>query len=405
MSDEDKAAETNGVWLCPTHSVQVDQFQFEYPPERLLAMKRVRVFTHGLTIESPGFGYLTARVGVQRVDEIVRAHMPNLDKEKIKSEVKTLYLKIENALSLTDGGLTIAPFETALIPRLTQAIREIINVELRNSTESNQLWRDIITSWDAQFETYRDPQPPMTSIAHAATGIQFSVRNPNNGVILKDRLNTQAYILISTGSDAEYERREKSIRVVNTISLAHPLNWTFKVAPSNGSFEVCYSELTTRPNTVPNLGDRKSFEVYAAIVDKIVEGWEVIAFLAMTLEDGEYSQEFHPTPISMSTCISREHLTRMKEQTTRLRLLHAIADEYQVTVQSFNAVFHEKMSDETLTKLMRKFFESLGAKPWPLAVQSEALAVDEQLKIVLSLRRSNRSCGLIIEARYLMART
>jgi hypothetical protein len=404
LSDEEKAAETNGVWLCPTHAVQVDQFQFNYPPEQLLAMKRVRVFTHGLTIESPTFGYLTARVGVQRVDEIVRAHMPDLDKDKIKTEVNALYRKIENALSITELDLPTPPFEAALTPRLSQTIREIITTELRHSGASDQLWRDVVASWDAQFETYREPQPPMTSIGHAATGVQFSARNPKDGSIMKDRLNTHAFILVTTGSDVEYERREKSITVVHTISKAHSLNWRFKVRPSNGSFEVCFSELTAHRDIMPKPEDRKSFDAYAAIIDKLDEGWEAVAFLAMTLEDGEHSREFHPTPISINTCIDREQLAKLKARVTRVRLVQAIADEFEVTVQLSNALFHQKLSDETLAKFLGGFFESLGHKPWPLTIQSEALVLDEQLKIVLSLRRSVRSCGFTIEGRYLITR-
>lgn len=404
LSDEQKAAETNGVWLCPTHSVLVDELQFEYPPERLLAMKRVRVFTHGLTIESPTFGYLTSRVGVQRVDEIVRAHMPDLDKDKIKSEVNALYLKIENALSLTEINLPTAPFQTALIPCLTQTIREILTIELRNSTATDQLWRDLIASWDAQFETYRDPQPPGTSIGHAATGVQFSARNPRDGSILKDRLNTQSYILVTTGSGAEYERREKSITVINTISPAHPFNWKFKVRPSDESFNVCFSELTTNRDFLPKTEDRRSFEAYAAIIDKLYEGWDAIAFLAMTLGDRDYSREFHPTPISISTRIDREQLAKLKAMVKRVRLAREIADELEVAVKPSNALFHKKLSDEILAKFMRGFFESLGPKPWPNSIQSETLELDEQLKIVLSLRRSVRNCCFTVEVRFLTVR-
>ncbi|NWC84302.1 hypothetical protein HX798_29080 [Pseudomonas putida] len=401
LSDKEKAAETNGVWLCPTHSVQVDQYQFEYPPERLLDMKRVRVFAHALTIESTDFGYLTVRVGPQRVDEIVRAHLPDLDlhKESIKSKVKALYLRIEIALSYSELGLPTAPFEVAHIPRLTQAVREIITEKLRYSDGNDQLWRNVIASWDAQFETHRDPQPPMTSVGHAATGVQFSARNPIDGSILKERLNTHSFILVTTGSGEEYDRREKTITVVSTASKAHPFNWEFKVRPSNRTFEVCVSKLTAHRNIMPKPEERKSFEAYAAIIDKLDAGWEPVAFLAMTLEDGEHSRDFHPTPISIHNSIDFDQLAELKARVTRLRLMNSIADQFQAAVQPSNVLFHQAVSDEILEQLLTGFLESLGPKPWPLEFDSEPLVVNEQLKIVLSLRRSRRSGGFIVGAR------
>ncbi|MDY1046981.1 hypothetical protein SOM55_09225 [Pseudomonas coleopterorum] len=392
LSEEEKRAETNGVWMCARHARQVDEFQFHYPAETLLEMKRVRVCAHKLLLESPDFEFYTNRLGHVPVDRIVRAHLPELDAKKIQTSLHALYVKNGFGSLVAESLLPTAPFEKLTLPKLAAVINELVTSAPYRPRTTDRVWREVIASWDRQYSANRESQGPMSSVIYASTGVQFSARNPSDGSILKTRLSAHSYILVTSGSGTEYLCGDKAIKIVNTLSKAHSFNWTLDVRPTNGEFEVLCSELSTYGDVMPKVDGRESFDAYAEILDKLASGWEAVGFLAMTLEDGEYSKEFHPTPILIETRLSPEQFATLQARVARLKLGYTLADDFAVTLKPTPSLFHQQLSDESLTKAVRNLFETLGPMPWPLFSQSASIALNEKISVIASIRGRELTC-------------
>ncbi|SUD06255.1 lysogenic conversion protein [Pseudomonas aeruginosa] len=44
---------SNGIWLCRTHGTLIDDFQDEFPAEKVIEMKKVREFAQWLSLKLP----------------------------------------------------------------------------------------------------------------------------------------------------------------------------------------------------------------------------------------------------------------------------------------------------------------------------------------------------------------
>jgi hypothetical protein len=78
---------SNGIWLCHTHGTTIDEFQDDYPPEKVIEMKGIREHAQSLSVKMPHVAFLVGFMGVKRLDAIVRKHWPNPDDELIKLDV------------------------------------------------------------------------------------------------------------------------------------------------------------------------------------------------------------------------------------------------------------------------------------------------------------------------------
>ncbi|MGA4816286.1 HNH endonuclease [Pseudomonas aeruginosa] len=48
---------SNGIWLCRTHGTLIDDFQDEFPAEKVIEMKKVREFAQWLSLKLPDVAF------------------------------------------------------------------------------------------------------------------------------------------------------------------------------------------------------------------------------------------------------------------------------------------------------------------------------------------------------------
>lgn len=269
LTDEEIRAESNGIWLCPDDATKVDAFQFEYPAELLLEMKRVRVFSQSLALQNPTVRFMAHFIGMKRVDSIVRQHLPDLDKAKITEAVKAAYIRTEIVHSIAELPFPTASFALSSPTVLSRVIREVMVSANHRLQIEDQVWRDVITDWSAHFGKFeRRSQKP---VARADRGYaKISARNPKTGEILKDGVKTGAFVMLTDGDDP-YNPKTKHVLLQHTFTPFNSLEWTLKVKPAFGTFEVesvlaVYKDVSPRHSVLNN--DRESFDSYAAVLEK-----------------------------------------------------------------------------------------------------------------------------------------
>lgn len=124
LTHEEISHISNGIWMCSNHGKQIDTFEAENPAHALIAMKTVREFAQQLTISNPHVSYFVPWMGVRRLDSIVRAHFPDLDKEKIINEIM-----VEGArcMPIADGAKMPMPSEKFALAALSEFVRAVVS--------------------------------------------------------------------------------------------------------------------------------------------------------------------------------------------------------------------------------------------------------------------------------------
>lgn len=94
---------SNGIWLCRTHGTLIDDFQDEFPAEKVIEMKKVREFAQWLSLKLPDVAFFVGFIGVKRLDAIVWKHWPKPDEEKIRVDVISEVSNARQSLTIPSG--------------------------------------------------------------------------------------------------------------------------------------------------------------------------------------------------------------------------------------------------------------------------------------------------------------
>ena len=111
---------SNGIWLCRTHGTLIDDFQDEFPAEKVIEMKKVREFAQWLSLKLPDVAFFVGFIGVKRLDAIVWKHWPKPDEEKIRVDVISEGIKctpVSDDPIWTQMPVPPAEFDLKPIPR------------------------------------------------------------------------------------------------------------------------------------------------------------------------------------------------------------------------------------------------------------------------------------------------
>ncbi|EPA99480.1 hypothetical protein [Pseudomonas sp. G5(2012)] len=374
LTDEEIRAESNGIWLCPDDATKVDAFQFEYPAQLLLEMKQVRVFAQSLALHNPTVALMAHSIGMKRLDSIVRKHLPGLDKEKIIEAVKAAYMRTEIVHSTAELPFPTAAFALSSVHTLSRVIREVMVCAKHRLQIEDQVWRDVIADWSVYFGKFQ--RPPHERVALSGTGYaKISARNPKTGEILKDGVKTGAFVMLSDGDDPS-NPMAKHVLLQHTFRPFSPLEWKLNVKPALGTFEV-ESELTVYKDVSPRNGvfdnDRKSFESYAAVLEKLTQGWEPIGYVGLSVGEGNDDGKYHPTPISIVCKVKPEQFDSRSRRCERVKLGYKIADELGATMKFTPAFFNQSITDTALSEAAADFLVELGPEPWDLLCTSKPI--------------------------------
>lgn len=390
LSDEGIRAESNGIWLCPDDALKVDTFQFEYPAELLLKMKQVRVFAQSLALQNPTVSLMAHSIGMKRLDSIVRKHLPDLEKEKEKiiEAVKAAYIRTEIAHSTVEIPFPTASFALASAQTLSRVIREVMVCANHRLQIEDQVWRDVIAEWSVHFGNFHRPPQKRSSMSGLGFA-KISARNPLTGEILKGGVEAGAFVMLSYGEDLANPMC-KHLLLQHTFKPFSPLEWKLKVKPAFGTFEV-ESVLTFYKDVSPRYGvlnnERKSFESYAAVLEKLTQGWEPIGYVGLSLGEGNEGDDYHPTPVSIVCEIEPEQFESRTRRCERVKLGYEIADEFGATMNFTSAFFNQSITDAALSAAASDFLTELGPKPWDLLRTSKPIMrVDDRFEMYFQLR-------------------
>jgi hypothetical protein len=388
LTDKEIRAESNGIWLCPDDALKVDTFQFEYPAELLLEMKQVRVFAQSLALQNPTVSFMAHSIGMKRLDSIVRKHLPDLDKEKIIDAVKAAYIRTEIAHSTAEIPFPTASFALSSVQTLSRVIREVMVCANHRLQIEDQVWRDVIAEWSVHFGKFQRPPHERCSISGSGFA-KISARNPKTGEILKDGVKTGAFVMLSDGVDLS-NPMDKHLLLQHTFKPFSPLEWKLNVRPAFGTFEV-ESVLTFYKDVSPRYGvlnnERKSFESYAAVLEKLTQGWEPIGYVGLSLGEGNECNNYHPTPVSIACEIEPEQFESRTRRCERVKLGYEIADAFDSTMNFTPAFFNQSITDAALSAAATDFLTELGPKPWHLLCTSKPIMrVDDRFEMYFQLK-------------------
>lgn len=376
LSDEEIRAESNGIWLCPGDATKVDTFQFQYPAELLLEMKRVRVFSQSLALQNPTLSFMAHFIGMKRVDNIVRQHLPNLDQAKIIEAVKTAYIRTEIAHSTAELPFPSTSFPLSSVHALSRIIREVMDSANHRLEIEDQVWRDVIADWSTHFGKFKLKRLPQESVTLSDRGYaKISARNSKTGEILKDGVKTGAFVMLSDGDDPS-NPMTKHVLLQHTFSPFNSLEWKLNVKPALGSFEVesvlsVYKDVSPRNSLFNN--DRESFESYAAVLEKLAQGWEPIGYVGLSVGEGNDDGNYHPTPVNIVCQVEPEQFESRIRRCERIKLGYEIADEFGATMKFTPAFFNQSITDSALSEAAADFLTALGPKPWNLLCSSKPI--------------------------------
>lgn len=374
LTDEEIRAESNGIWLCPDDATKVDAFQFEYPAELLLEMKQVRVFAQSLALQNPTVSFMAHSIGMKRLDSIVRKHLPGLDKDKIIDEVKAAYIRTEIAHSTAEIPFPTASFALSGVQTLSRVIREVMVCANHRLQIEDQVWREVIADWSIYFRKFH--RTPHKRVTQSGDGYaKISARNPKTGEILKDGVKTGAFVMLSDGEDLS-NPMDKHLLLQHTFRPFSPLEWKLNVKPAFGTFEVestltFYKDVSPRYDMLNN--DRKSFESYAAVLEKLTQGWEPIGYVGLSLGEGNDDDHYHPTPVSIVCHIEPEQFESRNRRCERVKLGYEIADAFGATMKFTPAFLNQSITDAALSAAATDFLTELGPKPWHLHCTSKSI--------------------------------
>lgn len=388
LTNEEIRAEANGIWLCPDDATKVDAFQFEYPAELLLEMKQVRVFAQSLALQNPTVSFMAHFIGMKRVDRIVRQHLPDLDKDKIIEAVKAAYIRTEIAHSTADLPFPTTSFALSSVHTLSRVIREVVVCANHRLQIEDQVWRDVIADWSVYFGKFQ--RPPHKRVALSGTGYaKISARNPKTGEILKDGVKTGAFVMLSDGEDL-FNPMDKHVLLQHTFKPFSSLEWKLNVKPALGTFEV-ESVLTVYKDVSPRNGvfnnDRELFESYAAVLEKLTQGWEPIGYVGLSVGEGNDDDNYHPTPVSIVCQIEPEQFESRNRRSERVKLGYEIGDAFGATMKFTPAFFNQSIADSAVSAAATDFLTELGPKPWHLLCTSKPIMrVSDDVEMYFQLK-------------------
>ncbi|BFT64289.1 hypothetical protein [Pseudomonas moorei] len=368
----------------------VDAFQFEYPAEFLLEMKQVRVFAQSLALQNPTVSFMAHSIGMKRLDSIVRQHLPDLDKEKIIEAVKAAYMRTEIVDSTAELPFPTAAFALSSVHTLSRVIREVMVCAKHRLQIEDQVWRDVIADWSVYFGKFH--RPPHERVALSGTGYaKISARNPKTGEILKDGVKTGAFVMLSDGEDL-FNPMDKHVLLQHTFKPFNSLEWKLNVKPAFGTFEV-ESVLTVYKDVSPRHGvfnnDRESFESYAAVLEKLSQGWEPIGYVGLSVGQDNDDGNYHPTPVSIVCQVEPEQFESRNRRCERVKLGYEIADEFGATMNFTPAFFNQSITDTALSEAAADFLTQLGPKPWHLLCTSKPIMrVNDNVEMYFQLKHS-----------------
>ncbi|QCI13051.1 hypothetical protein E6B08_17475 [Pseudomonas putida] len=387
---------SNGIWLCGTHGILIDEFQDDFPPEAVIEMKGVREFAQRLTIIMNDVGELVSQIGPQRLDEIVWNHWPNPDEQSVRREFVSAALKCYRIQDEAFGTRMPLPpdcFELKPLMKAAAAVAQPV-VETREFISPDNYRADrrrairIVTSWAAEMKKYGwDGKGLYANDVY----VKITTRNPETGEVAEPFMWVQGTCV----SEHDYnvmDGETATLAIDNTAHRASNFDWRLTVNLKDGE---CRTESTLHmgPSITPRhsheMHERAEVEAYSQLLESMANGWEPIGFVG--LEAGQWSEpdSIHPEAFAIRCEVTKEQMEKAIQRCAKVKLGYELAETWNHCFY-FNDIFFSDVLDEaTIRRASDNLLAKLGAER-PFYTQSaQIVALNYRFGIRLTLKGGN----------------
>lgn len=388
---------SNGIWLCRTHGAMIDDFQSDFPAEKVIEMKRVREFAQELTIQMPDVAYFLGWIGVKRLDAIVWKHWPNPDKEQIKLEVISEGIKctptsedsIWTQMPVPPSEFELKPMSKASVlvtftgSASTSRVRNnAYSAERRRAVQIVSAWTEQIKKWGWDGEGFY--------VNHGY--VKITARNPETGELAEPFIWTRGrtaslYCYNIVNGESIY------LDIDNTENLTSGLNWHLNVTIDNGECST-KSSLRMRKLIAPRNSyqshERAEILAFSQVLEKLASGWEPVGFVG--LEPGEWSapETTHPEAFTIKSEIPKAQIDKALQRCAKVRLGYELAEIWGRCFHFNDAFFNDALNESAIRKASDDLLEMVGPAPYPLYAQGDQIvAINDNYGIRLTIKRGD----------------
>lgn len=360
MSEDQIRDQSNGTWMCRLCSNQIDDFRWNYPPEKVLEMKRVREFAQFLTVTQSDASYLIGWMGVKRFDRIVRDHLPELDAEEIRLSIIDHGKKFVGENLVMNSEALMAPpdhfIKRALPKMVREGERELGRVQPAPRLVIEQQWvKDIAREFNKEFYDVEN----------------FTAEQINNGQIcLRARCPVTGQL-----SEAAYHARadisckhdpfgqggkEIKFQVVSRSGA----EWRYFLSTEIGNTYLS-SRMTLENFPLPAITDglnqsRREFEGYAGWIDALRNGFHPVGQIGLRPTDFPSGDSLHPGIFEITQDVHPSGLAAAAEFCARVRLAYEFADKLNLSVALNRHLFDARLNVDSIREAMEEL--SIGYK-------------------------------------------
>lgn len=352
MTEAQIKDQANGTWMCSLCSNQIDDFRWNYPPEKVLEMKRVREFAQFLSVTQSDASYLIGWMGVKRFDRVVRDHLPELDAEKIRLSIMELGKKFIGENLVTAKEALMAPpgyFTKRALPEMVkEAERELGRVQPIPKIVVGQRWvMEIAREFNKEF--YEAENYGAERIDNGQVCLR--ARCPKTGQLSEAAYHARADIsckhdpFLRSGEEISFHAVSRS-----------GAEWHFILSTEIGNTYLS-SRMTLEHFPLPAITDgfnqsRREFESYAGWIDALTKGFIPVGQIGLRPTDYPRDDNLHPGVFDITQDVHPSGLAAAAEFCARVKLAYEYADKLNLSVALNRHLFDARLSVDSLREAM-----------------------------------------------------
>ncbi|QHF37346.1 hypothetical protein PspS34_03415 [Pseudomonas sp. S34] len=333
MTEEEIKDQSNGTWMCIYCSDLIDKFRWEYPAPRIHEMKRVREFAQHLTVTQFDAAYLVRWMGVQRFDQIVRDHLPDLVVASIIEKIREVGKRFIGDLCLDAHPIAKPPssFSRKPLPIVIQQVgRSDQTAIITTAIASEYRWAtEIATQFNQRL--YEAGTYDVRLIDYGQVSI--SARVPETGELALEAVDLKATIMCKynpTSSQGDVFLRASTVGGVKWLMEISGRPDAFTIASEMKLGTYYWPESTRQPPTL--FREREAFESYATLIDRIAAGWDIVGRIGLRSTEERIKDNLHPGVFGISLVHGQDRLQEVQRACRKVRLAYELADKWDVEV-------------------------------------------------------------------------
>lgn len=327
--------ESNGIWTCGSCGAIIDKVKLnssdqmlnpEYSAENLFQMKKVRESAARMSVIDPEVNYLATCITPRELDEIFWRHMPELNQNSILCDIKAYVGKV---LLNSSTPRMLAPGDDLkrkpIAAASQQVIKEIenppvgfpykavIHTRINNEPdvvdqkEDRQRVIEIVGAW---ANTIDQNHRGRTLVPIDDVSVLITARDPKNMETCDSFMRAIGHgsgcIDLTSGNRENLDLRVWSyFQESNNFIWKLAVNFDAGVMRKNSTIRIAGKNLY---DSRKNLDWEDGFYKYSQIMQKLVDGWQLIGFIGMNRNDRSIVDRMHPKAFEIDLKVSKSEL-------------------------------------------------------------------------------------------------